>query len=597
MKTRYRFLMLVVVLILVGKIIQAQELTILHTNDMHSKLIGYGPESEYSPMIIDNDSTRGGFARLATLLKQTREKNPESTLIVDAGDFLMGSLFHVPEEKTGFQINLMKKMGYDFITLGNHEFEFGPAALAHTIKNGESRGGIPQIIASNTVFSPESKEDDELADLYTNKNILPYSIITKNGIKIGIIGLMGIDAADVAPASKPVTFSNAVKVAEKLSNQLKKTNKVDLVIVLSHCGLYHNKENNGYVGEDIEMAKKVPSIDIIISAHTHVKTPEYIKVGNTYIVQTGSYVDNLGKIVLKYEKGKIAEFKFELIPVDDKIMGDKSVNHEIESYKSIIDKDYLSPSGLTYNTVVGIANFDLKCDFTNLGSSNLGPFLADASRYYLESTGNHADFSLIASGTIREDLLKGLKGVITVPDVFRVMSLGKGYDEVPGYPLAKIFISAHEVKKLMEVLVMSRAKGGDGFIYFSGIKTYIDLKKGFLRKVQKIEIDGKELNYSKKNTQLYSITANTYLLSFIGRIKKMSHGLVKIVPKDAKGNPVADMKNQLIDIDNQKDGIQEAKEWIAVIEYMKSFNKQGDGIPVIPDNYKKQDESVVNISK
>jgi 5'-nucleotidase / UDP-sugar diphosphatase len=252
---------------------------------------------------------------------------------------------------------------------------------------------------------------------------------------------------------------------------------------------------------------------------------------------------------------------------------------------------------LNYKQIVGKANFDLKCDFTNLKTSNLGPFLADATKYYLQSTGNPADFSLVASGTIREDLVKGQNGIITVPDVFRVMSLGKGYDNVPGYPLAKIYITANEVKKLMEVLVMSRAKGGDGFIYFSGIKTSIDSKKGFLKKVQKIEINGKEIDYSKENPQLFCITANTYLLSFIGRIKKMSHGLVKIIPKDKDGKPITDMKNQLIDIDSNKEGVQEAKEWIAVIEYMKSFNKNSDGLPVIPDKYKMGDGAILDLVK
>jgi 5'-nucleotidase len=583
--------------VFLGGFIQAQELTILHTNDMHSKLTGYGPESEYTPLSINDDKTLGGFARLATLFNQMKEKAPEKTLILDAGDFLMGSLFHVAEAKSGFQMNLMKKMGYDYITLGNHEFEFGSVMLAKILKSADKKGGFPQIVASNTVFSDESKEDDELEAFFKNQEIKPYSVFTKNGIKIGIFGIMGIDAASVAPASKPVTFSKPVKEAAKMAKYLKNVEKVDLLILLSHSGIYPNEQNNGYFGEDIDLAKKVPLIDIIISGHTHVPTPEYIKTGNTYIVQTGSYVNNLGEINLKFENGKIADFKFGLIPVDDKIMGDQSIYDEIEKHKEIIDNNYLDPAGLAYKQIVGKTDFDLKIDFTNLKSSNLGPFVADASNFYMKNTGNEADFSLVASGTIREDLPKGLKGVLTVPDVFRVMSLGQGFDEVPGYPLAKIYITANEVKKLMEILVMSRAKGGDGYIYFSGIKTTINSDKGFLKKVQKIEINGKEVDYSKKNPQLFSITANTYLLSFIGRIKKMSHGLVKVTPKDKNGKPVLDMKNQLIDIDPDKLGVQEAKEWIALIEYMKSFEKNNEGTPLIPDKYKKGDESIIDIKK
>lgn len=596
MKVTSCLLSIFVVLIFSFTSVSAQELTILHTNDVHSKLTGYGPESEYSPLVTGNDITTGGFARLATIFKQTREKAPQSSLILDAGDFLMGSLFHAPEEETSFQLNLMKKMGYDFMTLGNHEFDFGPATLAKILNAANKKGGFPQIIASNLIFSKESTEDDALEKLYADKSILPWTVITKNGLKIGFIGLVGLDAASVAPASKPVSFEKPEKIAGKLVKQLKNVEKVDLVIVLSHCGFYPDKQSKGYIGEDIELAKKVPLIDIIISGHTHVKTPEFIRTGNTYIVQTGSYANDVGEINLKFEQGKITDFKFRLIPVNDEVAGDETVHAQIEEYLQTIDKEYLAETGLTYRQIVGKTNFDLKIDFYNLKSSNLGPFIVDASNYYLKSTGNETDFSLLASGTIREDLVKGQHGILTVPDVFRVMSLGKGYDKIPGYPLAKIYITGKEVKDLMEALVMSRDKGGDGYIYFSGIKTWINSGKGFLKKVQKVEINGQEIDLSKKNTKLYSISANTYLLSFIGRIKKMSFGLLKVVPKDKEGKPVTDMKNQLVDIDPDMPGVQEAKEWIAVIEYMKSLAVNQDGIPVIPENYLKGDESVVDLS-
>ncbi len=575
----------------------AQELTILHTNDMHSKLTGYGPESEYSPTVLENDNTLGGFARLSTLFKQAKLKSPDGTLILDAGDFLMGSLFHVAEEETGFQLNLMKEIGYDYITLGNHEFDFGPKALAQILNTANKKGGFPQIIASNTVFSEKSNEDNDLETLFTSNVIKPYVIVNRNGLKIGIFGLMGINAADVAPASKPVSFSKPQKVAKEMSEFLKNEQKVDIVICLSHSGIYPNSDNTGYIGEDIEIAEKAPLIDIIISGHTHIKTANAIKIGNTYVVQTGSSVQNLGEIKLKVENRKISKFDYKLIPVDDKIEGDYAIIAKIEGQKNFINKKYLSSINLSYQTIVAKANFALTLNFENLETSNLGPFLAEATKYYVENNGTDVDFSLITSGTIREDILKGKNGIITVPDIFRVMSLGKGYDDVPGYPLAKVYITAKEVKKLMEVLVMSRASGGDGFLFFSGIKVYINPEKGMLRKVQKIEINGKKLDYSKKNKKLYSITANTYLLSFIGEIKKMSHGLVSVTPKDKDGNPVIDMKNQLIDIDPNKAGVQEAKEWIAVIEFMKSFNKNSDNIPVIPNKYKKPVKSVIEIKE
>ena len=574
-----------------------QKITILHTNDLHSKLTGTGPEFEYSPLIVNNDKTVGGFARLATIFKQLEQKSPESTLILDAGDFLMGSLFHAAEEETGFQTNLMQKMGYDFITLGNHEFDFGTETLAKIIQTADKNGGIPQIVASNLKFSKKSVEDDELQLLFSDGVIQSFSVINKNGLKFGIFGLMGTDAESVAPASKPVKFSNPAKKARKIARYLKDKENADIVILLSHCGIGYDSRNKRYFGEDIELAKKVPEIDIIIGAHTHTRTSEFIKTGNTYIVQTGSYGAEVGKIDFNFNNGKITDFRFKLLPVNDQVEGDAEVHGQIEDLIKHIDLKYLSDAGLTYNQIVGKTSFDLTMDYSNLKNSNLGTFVADASYNYLNTTGNSADIFLVASGTIRENLVAGESGIISVPDVFRIMSLGEGTDNVPGYPLVKVFLTGHEIKQLIEALVMSRNKGGDGFIYFSGIKIWIDSEKGLMRKVQKAEINGKEISFSKKDKTLYSVAANIYLVSFMDRIKKLSYGLLKVVPKDENGKPVTNFYNHLVDINAVKEGVQEAKEWISMIEFIKSFEKDNEGVPVIPATYKNCEDSVIDLAR
>ena len=177
------------------------------------------------------------------------------------------------------------------------------------------------------------------------------------------------------------------------------------------------------------------------------------------------------------------------------------------------------------------------------------------------------------------------------------MSLGKGKDSIPGYPLAKIYLTGKEVKQMFEAVLKSREKGGDGYIYFSGAKIMIDSDKRFMKKVQKIEVGGKEIDLSKKNKTLYSVSANTYLLSFISRIKKMSFGLLKVMPKDKTGIQVTDINLQLVDINSEKAVIQEAKEWISIVEFIKSFEKNGQGNHVIPDRYIKNNETLVDLAK
>ncbi len=572
---------------------QEETLLILHTNDLHSNLTGFGPESDYSPLSVKDDQTRGGFARLQTLTRQLSE-NYDNALIIDAGDFLMGTLFHTLEEETGFQLRLMKAMGYDFITLGNHEFDFGPEALANTIQAALDHGKIPEIIASNIIFS-DAPEDDKLEHLYRQGVIKPYKIISRGNVRIGIIGLMGENAAEDAPASKPVLFGPPVRYARKLVKKLKTEEKADIILCISHSGLYKN-EKGEYEGEDIILARKVRGIDVIISGHSHVETPKAIKVNDAIIVQSGYNCRNLGMLELHLADRQIQDHRYNLVPVNDEIAGDKQVHEKIEQAKMILADRYLSNLNLNYDQALAETSFDMIFDHVN-EESNLGMFIADAVRYHINKyTAEPTDVTIIASGLIRENLLKGRTGFQTVPDIFRILNLGKGNDSIPGYPVSRLYITARELKKLMEVLLLMHGTSDDYFFFFSGIKVHYHPKKLMLHKIERIELDGEILDLSKSNKKLYSLSANAYLLNFIGLIKKYSHGLVNLVPKDKEGNPVSDMNQTIIDFDQSKEGIQEGKEWMAVITFLKSFeDTNGNGIPDIPVYYRKPAFALVKI--
>jgi 5'-nucleotidase len=106
--------------------------TILHTNDLHSNLIGMAPSSDYTPFTLNDDATRGGFARLATLIASRREarKDLGPVLVLDGGDYSMGTAFAGAIRETGAELQLLSRMGCDATTFGNHEFDLGPDGLA-----------------------------------------------------------------------------------------------------------------------------------------------------------------------------------------------------------------------------------------------------------------------------------------------------------------------------------------------------------------------------------------------------------------------------------------------------------------------------------
>lgn len=565
-----------------------KKIVILHTNDLHSRLNGFTPEAEYTPSVTGDDETRGGFARIAAILRSEREGNSGTTLTVDAGDFLMGTLFHSMELKTGFQLRLMKQMGYDVVSLGNHEFDFGPVKTAGIINASLSRGDIPPLLLSNAVLSAEDSGDDELEKLYDTKAIHRKLVLTRDGLKIGFFSLLGKDAVEVAPLAFPVTFEKQTSFARRMVRELEREG-CDLIICVSHSGLSKDKKGR-WTGEDVRLAKKVRGIDVIISGHSHSMLTEPLIIKGVPVVQTGEYGQNVGRLELVWKSGKMSVNDYRLIPVDDRISGESDVIEAIEAQQSLVTQEILAPLGISYSDQVAETDFLLECNEQgDFRSSNLGPMIADAIHSYINrhSSGG-CDISMVAVGVIRDRMVPG---IMTAPDVFRIMSLGSGDDEVPGYPLSRLYVTGRELKNILEILMIAHKSSPSNHCFYSGLTVKYDPDRGLLRRINSIEIIGPDgrsgaVSFSKDDNTLYSIAANSYMLEFIGIIKNMSLGLIKVVPKDGSGNPVTDMKKAVIDTDKEQQGVQEGKEWLALLEYIRSMNDgDNDGVPEIDRKY------------
>ena len=128
--------------------------TILHTNDLHSNFVGMSPASDYSPFTIGDDKTLGGYARLATLIRQRKEARQSlgPVLILDDGDYSMGTAFGAAIRETGGELQLLSHMGFDATTLGNHDFDLGPDGLSQAIDVAAKAGRVLPVVASNTHF-------------------------------------------------------------------------------------------------------------------------------------------------------------------------------------------------------------------------------------------------------------------------------------------------------------------------------------------------------------------------------------------------------------------------------------------------------------
>jgi 5'-nucleotidase len=567
-------------------------LTIVHTNDLHSHLQGFSPEIDYNPYVVNADNTVGGWSRIATVIKNIKKERKNPVLILDAGDFSMGSLFHMLAREEAFELRLLKMMGYDAVTLGNHEFDLKPDGLARILMAAKTKGGMPQIVFASAIFDKKDPADDSLVEAFLKADVKDYTVLTRGGIKIGIFGIMGKDAAAVAPFAKPVTFRDPIEVSREMVSILREKEKVDVVICLSHSGLSNNPDKS----EDEILAHKVKGIDIIISGHTPALPKTPVQIGSTIIVHAWVYGKHVGVLDVSCDGRKVTLKSYKTVLINSAIKGDAEIQQTIDGFKQKINKQFLASYGLKYDQTVAQTNRDL---IIAAEESPLGNMIADSIRWYINKydsikndPSSRVAVAVESNGVIRDSLLAGKTGRITVGDLFRTIPLGIGSDDTLGYPLITFYLYSYELKRTLEILTsVQPLKGEHYFLQISGLRFTYNPHRVIFDRVTNIEIGSEEegykpLNYSSSNRQLYRVAANIYNATFLKVVGDYTYHLLDIVPKDKKGNPVKRLSTLRVDADKSKQGIQELKEWQGVIDYVQSFKEtHGDGVAHLPEKY------------
>ncbi|HPC84876.1 MAG TPA: bifunctional UDP-sugar hydrolase/5'-nucleotidase [Smithellaceae bacterium] len=576
-----------------GGLAAEKRITIVHTNDMHSHLQGFSPEIDYQPFIVNADETRGGWSRVAAVIQKTKREKSNPVLVVDAGDYTMGSFFHMLNREEAFELRLLKAMGYDVVSLGNHEFDLKPAGLTATLRTAQARGGTPQIVFANAVFDRQKPELADLENAFGQAGVKSYTILERDGLKIGVFGILGKDAIEVSPFAKPLKFSDPIQAARDMVKILREQQKADLVVCLSHSGLRDNPKKS----EDEILASEVKGIDIIVSGHTHTLLGKPLLVNGTLIVQAGSYGKHVGVLDIAWESGRVALKNYTLIPVDSSVAGDPKIQRMIDSFKQQLNARLLGPNNWSYDRIVAETAWDLKLAAEE---SPLGNLLADSIRWSVNRVsfdpGDPSSRVIVAvesNGVIRDDLLRGKTGQVGFGDLFRTIPLGIGVDDTMSYPLVSFYLYGYELKRALEILTTVRPlkSNNDYFLQLSGLRFTYNPRRVPFDRVTAVEIGSEEegyqpLDYSASNTRLYRVAANIYNATFLKVVGRFTYSLLEITPKDQNGKPLEKLSEALVDADPSLPGIQELKEWEGVLRYVQSFpDTNGNGIPDFPAKY------------
>ena len=560
------------------------KVVLLQTNDIHSNLQGHDAESDFTPATAGDDQTIGGMSRLAARVAAARAAAGDTpVMLLDSGDFLMGTPFELVATPDASELMEMQQLGYDAITLGNHEFDWTPDFLFLVLTAAGTHGFNVPLVASNIKLDPAAATG--LAGPLKDKLVPKVVKTLPNGLKVGIFGLLGKNAVDVTPTVAPFTFDPIATTAATMVAELRDQDHVDLVVALSHSGI----DQAGH-GEDAVMAAAVPGIDVILSGHTHDALATAVTVGKTVITQTGRYGEHLGQLELTVTRGgggsdagsgnTVTLDSYHLIAIDDSAAGDTTTQARIDGYIADINGK-IAP--LTYGGTVAKTTVDVP---QGPGETAIGDLVTDAYRQTVTQIypTDPPVIGIDASGAIRARLAKGKTGVINLADAFGVVPLGIGPDTLPGYPLVSFYLNGSDLRSGLELAAAPEVVGADFVIQASGIEAHYDSTKPAFGRITSLKVGGADVPLTS-TTPCFRVTTTLYVGSLLGVVSGLTAGALSVVPKQKDCTTVvADMKQQTV-IKGSGTTAGELKAWQALVTYLGAQPAGADGAPLLPAIY------------
>ena len=545
------------------------ETTVLFTHDLHSHFL---------PQATEVGGQSGGYARLATVLKEQRALHPDA-LTLDGGDFSVGSLIQTLYTTQAPELRTMGALGYDATTAGNHEFDHTGSGFGEMLYSALGSGdALPALLMSNYKPAADNPRQLEIQRAMSAYGVEETLVLERGGVTYGIFGLMGEDSDDCAPESG-FTLEDPIQAARRCVERLEGEG-AEFIIALSHSGT----EGKPGKTEDERLAREVEGIDLIISGHSHTTLTEPIVVGDTYIVSSGPYCENLGSITLSWDAtGEKTLVDYQLIPIDETVAEDGEIAALVEYWKQEVGGEYLGRYGLSYDQVLTTSSFPISTPEYGVQQENgLGELVSDAFLWALQQAEGEEyvenTVAVTADGVLRASLPAG---EITVSQAFDVLSMGVGEDGTSGFPLVYCYLTGKELKAVLEVDASVTPLMPAAQLYLSGVEYSFNTHRMLFNRVTQARLVAPDGSHSGlRDDQLYRVVSGMYSAQMLSTVKSKSFGLLSIQPKDENGAPIEDFSQFVL-----RDAAgNELKEWYALAAYLKSFGGQG-----VPARYESGD--------
>ena len=375
----------------------ARPITIIHVNDSHASLDSFGPKD------ASLGGTLGGLTRAATVIERIRRGAP-NTLFLHAGDFFEGDLTF-PATQGVLELSLLQRLGLDAITLGNHEFDYGPTLLAQTLEGG---AGSFAVLSANLVKPPE---DHPLSPLVTS-----HVVKVVNGVRVGIFGLTLPN--DLLMQTAPFAISaDLIPIVQSEVAALRPN--ADVIVLLSHLG---------FAADHLIADTPDNGVDVIVGGHDEWdETFESYVPGKAIIVRAGHFYQRVGKLDLVVKGGKILQAHHQLIPIDDSVERNPDV---VAALQPVADAVSASLGFDAFHQPIAFAPVDIPNEWdASMGARRdmpMGDLAADAIK-----TALGADLGFITGGFLNDRIYAG---PVVANDLFRALPYGISASMLGPYP-------------------------------------------------------------------------------------------------------------------------------------------------------------------
>lgn len=531
----------------------SEPVRILFTHDLRNH------EEQFKVLNEENQAVyAGGYEYLAAAVNEYRT---EQTAVLDAGNFSTGSMYAALNSTKAPDLDLLKKIGYDAVSVGKEDFLYGADAFGEMLK---ASGNHPAVVAANMKFTGTA-----LKAGWANVDGSEYTLVEAGGYTLGVFGLCQPDEQYAEGAAVEIT--DPLEASSRAVTALKKAG-ADLIVCL-----YSTDE------DDFEELCNTAAIDVIIAGGSHTAEEKYRKQGNTVIVSTDPYGQTMG--LLDIDPSSKSVRSYETITVSNAhFTADAAIEEDIRNYRKEVNDLVMRRFGLNQYPV-----FRTSYSLTSYNRQNAGKGLAEAADLITDSmteaySSSEYDEAKPVS-IITEEMVTGTlyEGNIYPDDLFKLAYKGMGPDGIPGYNLVHVYMYGKDLLALCEMDLILHEDSSPEKMHFG--RMYYEYSNNRPKTNRVIDVYTEEADgyyIAATDDRLYPVITTAEFLKSIPVMAEECGNVLECNVYDESGKIVTDYDVMAL---RNSDGAA-VKVWSAIASYAAHFDRGADGVDVFPSTYK-----------